>query len=258
MAPPAGATGSINLVEIGGDARAHTITNSKVTGNLYCQTGSGNKNAGGGTISCNTSQSDLPIIDLPISDAEIADWETDAAAGGTITGNTTISSPTTMGPKKIVGDLIINDMLTLNNTLWVTGHIIISGNGAGIKLAPSYLASSGVIISDGYIDISNNVTFQDSGTAGSYILLLSNSTCDASTCSGNNAIDVGNNSSIIIANAEKGTVYFSNVSGVKEAVGRTIHLKNNSSITYGSGLIDVNFTSGPTGGYNVVDWGEIQ
>lgn len=249
----AGDAGIIDNVDIGGIAWANTVRNSDITGANYCHVGSNNNKA------CNTSQTNPEPIDLPIKDEEIAQWQADAAAGGVTTGDVTISSPTTLGPRKIVGNLTINNTLTIANTLWVTGNIIINGT---VRLSSSYGAASGVVVADGYIDISNGVQFFDSGTAGSYILLLSNSTCDSSVgglpCSGKDAITVGNNSNIIIANAQKGTVYFSNNSSVKEAVGNKIKLKNNSTISYGSGLINVNFTSGPSGGYNVVDWGEIQ
>ncbi len=259
----AGSTGSITNMRVGtsgtGDARAHTITNSTVTGSIYCQSGSDNDDPNRNPKPCNTSQADPIEADMPISDENIAQWQTDAADGGVATGDMTISSPTTLGPKKIIGNLIINNTLTLSNTIWVTGNIFINET---VKLTSSYGASSGVIIADGYIDVSNGVIFQDSGTAGSYILLLSNSTCDVSIaispCNGKDAITIGNNSTITIANAQKGTVYFSNNSSVKEAAGKTLRLKNNSGLSYGSGLVNANFTSGPSGGYTVTDWGEIQ
>ncbi|MDO8656770.1 MAG: hypothetical protein Q7K45_06035, partial [Nanoarchaeota archaeon] len=94
------------------------------------------------------------------------------------------------------------------------------------------------------------------------ILLLSESICDdsmsGSPCNGTNAIEVSNNSSISIVNAQKGTVYFSNNASVKEAVGNKIELKNNVGISYGSGLINVNFTSGPSGSWVIDSWAESQ
>lgn len=255
----AGSTGSISNMDVGhngiGDAHAHTVTGSTVTGTIYCQTGSGNNKA------CNISQTDPVAQDLPVSDSDIAKWEADATGDGTntITGDVTISTPTTLGPAKIIGNLTVSSTLTIANTIYVTGNIIINGT---VKLASSYGATSGIIISDGYITIANGVIFQDSGTTGSYILLLSNSTCDSSVssspCNGNNAIDVSNNSKISIVNAQKGTVYFSNNASVKEVVGNKIELKNNTEISYGTGLINVGFTSGPSGAWAVDTWGESQ
>jgi len=253
----AGSAGLISNMRVGyngtGDAHAHSITDSTVTGTIYCQVGSGNNKT------CDTSQADPEAKDLPISDDKIAEWETDATNGGTTSGNITISTPTTLGPVKIIGNLTIDSTLTIANTIYVTGNIIINGT---IRLDPSYGATSAILISDGYITISNGVIFQNSGTIGSYILLLSNSTCDASVsgvpCNGHNAIDVSNNSSISIVNAQKGTVYFSNNASVKEAVGNKIELKNNTHFDYGSGLIEPYFTSGPSGSWVVDSWEEGQ
>ncbi|MFA6353791.1 MAG: hypothetical protein WCW93_02580 [Candidatus Paceibacterota bacterium] len=253
----AGGTGLISNMRVGyggtGSAHAHNITGSTVTGTIYCQIGSGNNK------SCDPSQPDPEVKDLPISDDKITEWKTDATNGGTTSGNITISTPTILGPQKIIGNLTIDSTLTIANTIYVTGNIVINGT---VKLDSSYGATSAILIADGYITISNGVVFQDSGTTGSYILLLSNSTCDASVygapCNGHNAIDVSNNSSISIVNAQKGTVYFSNNASVKEAVGNKIELKNNTHFDYGSGLIDVGFTSGPSGAWTVDSWGETQ
>jgi hypothetical protein len=255
----AGSTGAMSNIRVGyggtGDAYAHTVTDSTVTGTIYCQTGSGNNKA------CNTSLTDPAEQDLPITDAEITKWKSDAALGGTTNGDVTIAANTSLGPKKIVGNLTLNNnvTLTLTGTIYVTGNINLTGI---VKLNSSYGATSGIILSDGYIIINNNVVFQDSGTAGSYILLLSDSTCDisitVSPCFGHSAIEVSNNSSISIVNAQKGTVYFSNNASVKESVGNKIELKNNVGITYGSGIINVGFTSGPSGSWVLDGWQESQ
>ncbi len=253
----AGVSGVIDNVDIGtggtGNGFAHTIRNLNSTGVLYCQVGSGNNKA------CNTSQADAPVLDLPIQDSEIAKWKADAALGGVDTGDMSISGSSTLGPRKIIGNLSISGTVTLNNTIYVTGNITITGK---VKLANSYGAASGVIIADGYIDVRNGVVFEDSGTTGSYILFLTTSNCDAAMsgapCNGNDAITVGNNSNITIMNAQNGTLYFANNSSVKEGVGRKIHLKNNSTISYGTGIINPTFTSGPSGGYNMTAVTEVQ
>lgn len=253
----AGSTGSISNMRVGyggvGNAHANTVTGSTVTGTLYCQTGTGNNK------SCNTSLPNPEPEPLPIADETINEWKSDAATGGTTVGNVTISTPTTLGPRKISGNLIVDDVLTIEDTIYVTGNVTISGT---VALSASYGATSGIIVADGYIIVGNGVEFEDSGTEGSYILLLSTSSCDDSVavgpCFGRNAIDVSNNSSISIVNAQNGTVYFSNNAGVKEAVGNKIELKNNVGVSYGSGLINVGFSSGPGAGYRVDYWREIE
>lgn len=261
----AGSSGLISNMRVGyggtGDARSHTVTGSTVTGNLYCQTGSSNNK------SCDTSQADPLPQDLPITEENITKWKDDATNGGITNGNVTISTPTTMGPRKIIGNLIINNTLTLTDTIYVTGDITlnaISGNPTPptIELDSTYGATSGIIISDGLIAINNNVVFQDSGTTGSYIMLLSTSSCDesisSSPCNGRNAIEVNNNSDISIVNSQNGTVYFANNASVKESVGEKIILKQNVGISYGSGVINVGFTSGPGGSWDIESWVESQ
>jgi hypothetical protein len=262
----AGPTGSISSMCIGGTssggaclsggttgvANAHTITNTQVTGTAFCTVGSGNNK------SCDTSMGDPSTQDYPIDSTDITTWETDAASGTVINGNYSISSGSvTLGPTKIVGNLTIsgNAVVTLNNTVWVTGNVSFSGTGGGarVKLANTYGTQSGLVIANGLISIGNNITFQDSGTSGSYIMLLSTSTCDENTaaapCSNKNAIDISNNASIVIANAQDGTVNFANNASVKEVVGKTIRLKNNVVIQYGSGLPNTLFQSGPGGSW---------
>lgn len=252
-----GFTGLIDNMDIGtggiGEAHAHTITDATATGTMYCQIGTGNNKA------CDTSRADPSPENLPISDANILDWKNDALSGGVINGDDTVSGTSTLGPKKINGNLVVSGTLTLADTLWVTGNIDISGT---VKLDASYGTTTGIIIADGYIHLGNNVVFQDSGTAGSYIMLLSTSVCDGDTpgnpCGAEDAISVRNNSDIIIANAQNGTVSFNNNASVKEVVGNRITLQNNSIVSYGSGLINVDFTSGPSGGWVVSSWKETE
>ena len=253
----AGSSGSISNMRVGyggvGNAHAHTVTGSTITGALYCQTWSSNNKA------CNTSEADPPVEEMPITEENIIQWKSDAELGTVTTGNVTVSVSTAMGPRKIIGNLTVNSTLTITDTIYVTGNVTLNST---VRLDPSYGAASGMIIADGYIIVGNGVDFQDSGTEGSYILILSTSDCDASMsgspCLSHNAIDVSNNSDISIVNAQNGTVYFSNNAGVKEAVGNKIELKNNVGIEYGSGLINVGFVSGPSGGYVITDWKEVE
>jgi len=250
-----GVTGSINNMNIGtngvGSAYAHSVTNSTIADKAYCQTGSGNNRT------CDTSQPAPAQENMPISDANINVWKTDAENGGVINGNYTVSGAETIGPKKIIGDLTVSGVLTLSNTIWVTGNIIISGT---VRLAPSYGATTGIMIADGYITVANNSVFNDSGTPGSFILLLSTSVCDSAMagnpCGNFDAIEARNNSNLIIANAQKGAIRFHNNASVKEMVANRIYLSNNVTVSYGSGLINVNFTSGPSGSWNIDRWEE--
>ena len=157
-----------------------------------------------------------------------------------------------LGPKKITGNLTINNNanLTMSGTLWVQGNMVVSNN-AVISLHPSYGAGEGVIIVDGTITINNNAYFNGSGTAGSYLMVLS-------TSSSPSAITLGNNGGAVILYAANGTVSLSNNASAKALNGKYINLSNNVSIIYDSGLVNSNFTNGPSGGWNINSWQEVE
>lgn len=253
---PSGST--IDSVRVGtagvGDATANQVTNSTIAGNLYCQTGSGNNK------SCNTSYTAPSVADFPISDASINQWKNAAEAGGVINGNYTVSSSVSLGPKKIVGNLKINGnkTLTLTGTIWVTGEIELE-NGATMRLDSLYGGSGGIVVTDGVVEIDNNVQFAGSGQSGSYILLLTTSDCPSGgSCGGDYAIDVSNNSNAVILNAQKGTIHLNNNAGLKEATANQIILNQGATVSYESGLTDLNFISGPAGGWNIDSWREVE
>jgi hypothetical protein len=226
-----------------------------VTGALYGENGSGNNEP------CDISQPDPSPLPYPVSEANIEQWKSEAESGTIIIGDVNLSaSSSNLGPAKIIGNLTIsnNYTLTVTGTLWITGDINISNNVV-VKLPPSYGNSSGAVISDGRISLSNNVTFLGSGVSGSYIMALTTSNCpDDIVCGGIPAISVGNNAGTVLLNAQKGTIQFSNNSGAKEATANLISLSNNSTITYESGLINTNFSSGPGGGFDILKWAEIE
>ena len=155
-----------------------------------------------------------------------------------------------LGPKKINGNLSISNsaVLTLTGTVHVTGNITIS-NSAKIKLASSYGSLSGVIIADGTISPSNSSALQGSGKTGSYLLVLSTNTS-------NSAIAVGNSASGAIFYTSAGGISVSNSFSAREVTGYKLIMSNSATITYESGLANVFFSSGPTGGWKVTDWQE--
>ncbi len=204
-----------------------------------------------------------PRQELPISDGVIQDWRDAAAAGGICappdcdaSGNFKITNGASksIGPKKITGNLEVdnNAILTVTGTLWVQGNVVYS-NGCIVKLAPSYGGNSGVIVVDGTASVSNNCSFSGSGASGSYIMLLS-----AKDAPMENVITIDNNATGVIYYASKGRIKFANNAAAKEATAYGITLDNNAVITYESGLSSVTFSSGPSGGYDIVSWGEVE
>ena len=250
----AGISGVIDNIDVGedevGDGWAHIVTDSTIAGNLYCQTGSGNN------ISCDTSRADPSVVDMPITQLMIDQWKLDSEEGETIAGNFTVSSPATLGPAKITGNLAINANLTITGTVYVMGNIT-TNNGAHISLSSSYGSAGGIIIVDGRVVLSNNVQFFGSGGEESYVLLISTSDCP-NQCSGLNAIEILNNVGAIIINAQYGTVHIENNVNLNEVVGEQIVIDNNAEVNYVSGLANASFISGPSGGWNVKSWKEIE
>lgn len=252
--------GTISNTKINVDAYANTVTGSTVTGALYCQTGSSNNKA------CDTSRADPAPLTLPISQANIDQWKIDGAAGGVINGDCNVGSgcATTLGPKKIVGNLSATNgaTLTITGTLYVTGNVNTSNNGT-IKCDVSFGANSCVIIADGYIDVSNNGILLGSGQQGSYILMVSDiAGCNGGSGSGcatnYSGINIGNNTTGAIFFTSQSMINVSNNAQAKAVAGYKLNLDNNAIVQYEQGVANTNFSSGPSGGYNILSWKEVQ
>lgn len=236
-----------------GTAQAHTVDYTEAPGLIYCQTGTGNNK------SC-TPQPDPAYIANPVSDSNINGWKNEAIIGGTYTGtyNTPSSGSVTLGPKKITGDLNITGSSTLfvTGTLWVQGNVTVSGS-AKIVLALSYGNSSGIIVSDGWLDLSGSGQLNGSGQSGSYILFVTTSNCDASFCA-HNAIDITGSAGSVVLNAQNGTIKFTGSASAKEATAYKIKLEGSTVVTYESGLANMNFSSGPSGSWGIDGWKETE
>lgn len=246
----AGSSGSqwnqLHIGTVSGTAQANTVNYTHATGNIYCQNGTGNNK------SC-TVQSDPVYIAFPVSDANIEAWKTEAEAGGIHNGGIAVGyAGTTMGPRKIVGDLSVSGggILTVTGTLWVTGNVTLNGGGR-IVLASAYGSNDGVIVSDGDVSISGGGQATGSGTAGSYLMILT-------TSSSNTAMTINGGAGAVIAYAPNGTIAISGGASLKEATGYKMTVGGGSSITYESGLTNNNFSSGPGGTWNISSWAESE
>lgn len=283
----------INMDSIGGNAGANRIESSDVTGNANTSTFNngtvgGNINANsisnctvGGNASYNvkaactitgtqttptTPPADPPRLDMPISQARIDQWKADAVSGGTITGNYSVTSDVSLGPKKITGNLIMtsnNKILTITGTIHVQGNIDIS-NGSTIRCSASYDINSCLVVTDSWIHLSNNGTFQGSGTAGSYLMFLSTvANCNGGTqqsqCTHHNSgLDIHNNATGAIFYVANSLVHIHNLVNVTEITAYKVELENNAVVTYEQGLQNAQFTSGPGGGHDIQHWKEIE
>lgn len=235
---------------------AHHISYVDATGEIKCQIGISNNKV------CDTSYPDPAPAPYPISDANIESWKEEGFSGDIINGNYSISGSNniSLGPKKIIGNLTVSGsgVLTMTGTIYVTGDVIISGSGK-IQLASSYGSNSGVLVSDGRVNIPGSGSALGSGQSGSYLLIVTTSDCPSGgSCGGQNAIEMSGSGGAVILNAQKGTINFNGSARANEATANRITMDGGSIVTYQEGLVNQNFSNGPSGGFNIIGWKELE
>lgn len=264
----AGAAGLINKMDVNkseptetdGNAHANTITDSTIENTPYCQTGSGNDKP------CDTSQDDPEKKDMPISEGDINTVKNQAASGGqipsfTVGGGDSVS----LGPKKINGDLVVesNASLTITGTIWVTGDVTFNSNIL-IQLDPSFGDESATVVADGKMIFDSNVTVcgSEGGIIGScnagndsYTMFLStNNSLDPASP----AIDMSSNTTAAILYTNSGMIQLNSNIDILEATAYKLRINSNATVTYESGLADIDFSSGPGGVFSIISWEEIE
>ena len=230
-----------------GDVWGHTVKGVSAQGTIYCQTGTTNNKA------CNTSRADPPAQDFSITDENIATWKADGSASTTYNGNYHVDyRGATIGPMKINGNLLVDGggLLTLAGTIYVTGTVTFSGGG-DLALAPGYGSGGGVLISDGIMNLGGSASFAGSGTAGSYPLLIT-------TSNSSSALTVNGSVGAVVLVAQNGTLHLSGGTSARSLSAKQIIIDGGGSVTYDSGLANYNFSSGPSGGWNITSWKEVQ
>ncbi len=264
-----GVSTSLNSVDVGGNAHAHSIVSSDITGDAYYETISGSTVGG---VSYPGSP-DPAVEALPISDGNITDWENDALGINPSLPASLCTQPVSI---TIGGGVLDCDFtpangitITLNGTLWVKGDITL-GVGTKVILGSGYGTKSGVIIADnpgsestsGKILTDNNVIICGSQglnggdcfpSVGSYILMLSKHSGAATY-----AINVRNNTNGAIFYAHLGTAHINNGAGLKEVTAYKLELAPTAVVTYESGLANASFTSGPGAGWQIHNWNEFE
>jgi hypothetical protein len=218
-----------NWTDVSGDAYTDEIYYSTVHGTTYLGQG----------------PEDPPMENFPISDAQIAEWEADAAEGEPIQGDYTLSGghKASLGPAVINGNLMMSHSgteLRMTGTLHVKGNLIISTQ-ARIYLDSGYGSLSGVIVVDGQIILSQSVGIDGSGAQHSVLMVVSKKS--------GTAVTIDNSATAGVFYAPHGTAILSNHTTVKELTAETTFLSQSTEIFYEQGLINTNFTSGPSGGW---------
>lgn len=252
----------IDNFTVNGSAHAHTLDDSAIGQNAYYQTII-DTTVNGTSF---PGSADPPDLTMPVTDEEINTWKADVAEGVVLNGDQLIDGDmvTAFGLTKIVGDLNIEGdaRVTLGGTLWVTGDIVIQNN-AVFMLDPGYGGTSGVVVADGTIRFSNN-----SRVCGSEGYDEATNVCNTSNDSFIIFVSTANvNRSILLQNladirgivyAPYGEIEMENNAHVVEASANSLFIENNVVVTYDTGLINLNFSSGPGGGWALGQWEEIE
>lgn len=237
-----------NGASIGGSAHANTLRNLTVGTGAYYQV---KENVNAQTF--NPNSPDPVSKPLPISESNIETWKNEAvdpAQGGGVYGGDITSCQSTLPMGKYLGNVSLsnNCTVTVEGTVWITGNLNLN-NGVTLQLHPSYGSSSGVLIVDGTVLLSNNNKLKGSGTAGSYLILLS--TYD-SKLTGVEAIKVTNNGNQGSLYAADGIISIENGNTLTEVTAWKIALSNGVEVNYDSGLAGTFFSSGPSGSYSLI------
>jgi hypothetical protein len=252
----------------GKHAYANIIDDSTIGRNAYYQTSIISSSVGGSSNPGTPAPSELPPLSMPILDADLDAWETVAVAGGTISSPCPYApaSGTVIGPKKINCDMVLSGttVVTLTGPIWIAGNLTMS-NSAQLKLDSSFGINSTMVIIDNpsdrltssKFDLSNSAQVLGSGTAGSYVLIASRNDA-AENNNSTIAIRVGNSSAAPIYFAPHGAIDLYNNISLKEVTGYKLQMSNAATVTYESGLANVQFSSGPSGGWGINTWQEIQ
>jgi len=98
---------------------------------------------------------------------------------------------------------------------------------------------------------------EGSGLPGSYVLVLTTSSCGSGLCGSADAITVSGGTDSVILNAQKGSVNFTGGATANQVTAHTVIMSGGTVVNYISGLADVDFSSGPSGAWSIDSWQEI-
>lgn len=234
-----------------------SVKHVSTPGIIYCQYGELNAN---GKV-CNTSRSNPDTLPMPISQSNIDQWKSEAESGGSTSTINIGWAGGVIGNKKITGNLTVSGggTLLITGTVWVQGYITVSGGGK-IKLSPSLGPNSAVILTDKYAQINGGGSFEGSGTLGSYPVLVSTSLCPSTTpCTDNNsAISLSGGAGAVVLIAPFGKININGGSGARAVTADSIYISGGGVVTYETGLADLSFSSGPSGGWSIDSWKELE
>ena len=264
----ASSTTYISKSSVGVNGYADKISGSTITRDAYYFTSIGTSTVGGSLYPGSPAPADLPVIAMPITDAQISDWEAAAQDGGTYSSPcpyVLTSGTTTLGPLKINCDFTVKNsaVVVLSGPVWVVGNFSLENSGQ-LKISSSYGSKGEGLIADDPLDrttsskvnTANSTQVFGSGASSSYLTLISQNN-SAETGGAEDAVTPSNTSGGgQIFYAMHGSILITNKTTLVEATAYLIRMRNNATLTYESGLNNVNFSSGPMGGFVYKQWKE--
>ncbi|MEK9152240.1 MAG: hypothetical protein AAB692_02645 [Patescibacteria group bacterium] len=259
------AGGMIDSCRVTYNGHADKIINAGIDGDAYYKNDPAD--IAGTTVtgakypnSTTPDQQNLPAVNLDF-------WRQAAEDGGTVTGDYSPADNSTLGPKKIIGNLLIDQNIdvTITGAVWVVGDVTTSNNSS-LTLASSFGAYSTAILADdpdhtatkGKVSIANNTAINGSGNSKSHIMIVATNTSLSDT---EPALSVSNNAVGAIFYAIDGTLRLQNNGGAKSMAAKRLFVDQNAEVEYqSSALSDLKFSAGPPGRWRLKSetWREVK
>lgn len=237
-----------------GNAYANTLEDLNIGKDAYYQV-ENNITVSGSNCNnnthCHPNSTDPVSQVMPLSDTNIEQWKLLAENNGVQTGDIT-TCPSSLPSAKYIGNVSLpgNCTVTVDSPIWITGTLSLS-NSDTIKLNPDFKAASGALITDGQVTIDTGNKILGSGTAGSYLMLISNFNSRDDPVK-RVAINFTNNGNSGIVYSNLGTVNITNNNTLTEVTAWKLTLGNNVIVEYDQGLAGAFFSSGPSGSFSLI------
>jgi len=199
-------------------------------------------------------------------------WKQKALSGGVWSGKCVVLSDDgldctegtgRLGNRQILGDLFVPSgiNLTVDGPVWIKGDIEISQNNILYTAESAGSDSIVVVASDpdsplakGRIVTSSNVQYNRNSFGAGLIFISENK---GDVCEANPAIDMTSNTATVVFVAVDGCINIGSNSVISGVLGKKVHVRNNSTISYDPNLARA--ILGDTGeGWSVVNITEIQ